>query len=240
MKKIILLCCLLTSLCACERLAQWEYERAQALQKNKQYAQAIEKYQHVLYQYSQTEVAKKIPAVIEQAEKDKLAYYISENKPKVIAAVRNYPFPRVFTGEIRERITWVAKQWGIPLDALPSVDKEMKMAAIGVCVMLPQYLAYSCLEAEKKKFIWNASSSDNKHWTVTMKSYPNEALDPNSKPHTSILKVNLEQQTLSLQTREHCGAFAPNLEKRISNQKKGRINWGQECVIPLKIEGILQ
>lgn len=240
MKKILLLCCLLTFLCACERLAQSEYEYAQELQKNKRYSEAIEKYQQVFLRYSKTKVAKKIPAAIEKAEKDKLAYYISENKPKVIAAVRNYPFPRVFTGEIRERITWVAKQWEIPLETLPAVDKEMKMAAIGVCIILPQYLAYSCLEAEKKKFIWNASSSDNKHWTVTMKSSPNEALDPNSKPHTSILKVNLEQQTLSLQTREHCGAFAPNLEKRISKKKKRQINWGQECVIPLKIEGILQ
>lgn len=225
--------------CNEEKTAERKYKIAKRLELEHKYTEAIKQYEIIAEKYSKTELAKSIQKDIKNAQKEKLQYYITENKPKVIAAVRNYPFPPIFDSNTMKQIENIAKAQNIPFVNEPRVDRELKAAEIAVCATMPVQLAYYCLQGAKQKFIWNATSTDNEKWTVSMKSSPNKILDPNSKPHTSILKVNITNKTLALTTRDHCGSFAPDLEKKIS-KKKGKINWEKECVVPLEIEGVLK
>lgn len=240
MRKIILilLCGILLFGCSNEQKAEKMYAEAKMLEQDNNYQQAIKMYEDIATRYSRTQIASHIQQDIQKAKEAKLKYYISENKPKIIDAVRNYPFPPVFEEKIMRQISSIAQAAGIPFADAPSVDRELKAVAIGICATMG-YLASECIMSAKHPFVWDASSTDNEHWIVTMKSYPNKVLAPNSKIHTSIFKVNLSNQTLALTTIGDCGGFAPKLKEKIS-QKKGKINWEKECVVPLKLEGVLK
>ena len=245
MKKVLfLLVSLSFVLCSCskEEQARRIYDKASLLQQEHKYAEAIEKYNSIIRKYPNTQVAMDATEAILETEKKQLSYYITENKPKVIAAVRNYPFPLVLDEKNREMTEVIAQNVGISLNSYPRVDRELKIAAIAGCILLGNY-AKACLLGEKdNQFIWDAKSTNNEEWVVTMKISGNKVLNylfPASKKYTSVLKVNLPNQTLALTRREDCGAFAPDIEKRLSKSKR-KVNWEKECVVPLKIEGVLK
>ena len=242
MKKILgmlFLGVILSCGCSKEKSAEALYQKAHRLEQEHNYTQAIKYYETIATKYAQTIVASSIQQDIQKAQKAQLEYYITENKPKVIAAVRNYSFPAVFDENTMKQVELVAKSVGMPLDNEPRVDRELKATAIGICI-LSGYLATPCLIAEREnKYTWDAKSTDNEIWTVTMKSKGNKILTASHKSHTSILKVNLTNQTLALTRREDCGSFAPDIEERLSKSKR-KINWEKECVVPLKLEGVLK
>lgn len=245
MKKIlILLIGLSFVLCGCDKEEQARriYRKALLFQREHKYAEAIEKYNSIIRKYPNTQVAMSTADAILETQKEQLAYYIAENKPKVIAAVRNYPFPPVFDENTMKSVEFIAQAADIPLNSYPCVDRELKAAAIGGCGMLGNY-AKPCVIGEKDNlYIWDAKSTNNEEWTVTMKSVGNKVLDylfPTSKKHTSVFKVNLTNQTLSFTRREDCGSFAPDIEKKLSKNKR-KVNWEKECVVPLKLEGVLK
>lgn len=238
-KGFIILIATIILFCGCsdESIAKKMYLHAQDLENNHSYTQAIEKYETIANKYPRTTVGSSIQKDIQRAKAEQLQYYISQNKPKIISAVRNYPFPLAIDGgKEREQVILFAAKLGIPVKEETRVDRELKISEIGACILLYQSnvrMLSNCLLKTQEPYIWDAESTDNMNWTVTMKK------GGASKQHTSVMKIDMQNQILTLTRREDCGGFAPHVEEWLAKSKR-KVNWKKECVVPIELEGVLK